>query len=74
MVIIFGLYFGIVFLPVVLSLVGPDPYGPMTTTRKVRASHTESNANGGTEMKSFIASDERTNEANESKENDQLSH
>lgn len=71
MVVVFGLFFGIIFLPVVLSLVGPQPYRASAASGpKIRCA--DEHANGNTEMKSFIDKNGRTNDDNESKENQQL--
>lgn len=67
LVISFGLFFGVVFLPVVLSIVGPKPHLSTNPSKTQR--------NGGTEMKSFLPNGDNDVEKdieNRSKEKEHL--
>lgn len=70
LVIVFGLFFGLVYLPVILSIVGPSEWHTAKTDYKITPTHDarrtstfNKNANdkNGTEMISFIHQDKNIN-------------
>lgn len=68
LVVIFGLFFGIVFLPVVLSLIGPKAY-KQSAAAKTRETELMDLSKNPTEMLSFIeqvpSDDPNANKTNE---------
>ena len=55
LVVVFGLFHGLVFLPVILSLIGPAPYADHTNTVEARENHntTQTNQRQQPKVKSF---------------------